>query len=115
MRELKSSMNISSAYGLDTNKQKQRHKQYKEKHKEEKKEIQSDYYIMHRDELLEKQRVRGKSYYEKNKEKYLTKYVCECGCTISNMEKTRHLKTIKHKNLMNTQSNLNIPISLSVI
>ena len=43
------------------------------------------------------------------------KYQCECSCIISKSSKFHHLKTKNHKNLMDAQSILNIPISCSAI
>jgi len=46
--------------------------------------------------MLKKKKLNDKAYYEKNKEKI----VCECGCIVSKFEKSRHIKSKKHQNLM---------------
>jgi len=50
----------------------------------------------YREKNKEKKKLIDKAYYEKNKEKIM----CECGCTISKIDKSRHIKSKKHQNLM---------------
>ena len=49
-----------------------------------------------RDILLEK----GRNYYHNNKERYLEKVKCECGCIFSQQHLLSHKKTKKHQDLL---------------
>jgi len=66
-------------------------------------EKQKEYYDVNRDKIKEKQ----KEYYDVNKdiiaEKGKIKYTCCCGSTIRGGEKTRHEKSHKHLNYVNTK------------
>lgn len=61
-------------------------------------EYRKNYYNIHLNELLDYQ----KNYREENHNEILnwknTKYDCDCGSSYSNVNKSRHLKTEKHKN-----------------
>ena len=50
----------------------------------------------YREKNAEKKRLNDKAYYEKNKEEI----ICECGCSISKFNKSRHIKSKKHQTLM---------------
>jgi hypothetical protein len=71
---------------------------------EEYKERDREYYINHREERLEYRRLN----YENNREKILEQqaqpYQCECGSTTTSNHKTRHFKSKKHQNYINSQS-----------
>ena len=52
------------------------------------------------EELMDKKRT----YYNENKNEILERkkdeFICECGCTYKRTSKARHMKSTKHKNLM---------------
>ena len=74
-----------------------------EANKEEVLEQQREYYNKNKQMILE----REKKYREKNKEtikQYKNKKIaCDCGCEIAQGNKTRHMKSQKHKDLMDEQ------------
>lgn len=65
-----------------------------------------NYYQANKDEKIEK----SKQYYELNREKILEKHkeklICECGSNYTKSNKIQHLKTNKHKNFKNLQTDL---------
>lgn len=61
-------------------------------YKEEKKIYDKEY----REKNKEIKLKRNKEYYEKNKEEIM----CECGCMVTKFNKSRHIKSLKHKELM---------------
>jgi len=82
------------------------------------KKMNKDRYEANKEEVLQQQKI----YYEKNQPKMIErvnkyreankeairqyrseKVKCECGCVISQCNRTRHKKTQKHKDLMNEQ------------
>ena len=68
-----------------------------------------DYYETHKEQHLEAVR----KYREENRERIAAKFretiKCSCGCTINKYNMPRHLKSLKHQNLMNTEkSQVNI-------
>ena len=83
------------------------------------KENSSDYYIKHRDEILQNvQQYRlensenvkeyQKKYREANKERLRNeKHVCVCGASMKKYESSRHMKSQKHINYIT-----NIPIEV---
>jgi hypothetical protein len=88
---------------------------YQELHKEHIKEQKKEYYQANREDTLIKNRInyemnkeatlkQQKKYYEKNKDKRLAyskeKITCECGCIFARNNKSDHLKSQKHINLM---------------
>jgi len=91
-------------------------KLYQEEHKIEIKNQRKEYRIKNIDNINKKQkeyRIKNidkilndrKIFYENNKEKILEnqklKIICECGAEINKNEKSRHMKTDKHNNLIN--------------
>ena len=72
-------------------------KEYYQQNKDKLDENHKDYYEQNKDKILEY----NKDYYQKNKDIILQrnkeKITCECGAYICQGEKTRHLKTQKHK------------------
>ena len=86
--------------------------------KEHHNKMNKDRYEANKDKVLEQQREyynknkqmileREKKYREKNKEtikQYKNKKIaCDCGCEIAQGNKTRHMKSQKHKDLMDEQ------------
>ncbi len=88
-------------------------KQYYKDHINEKREYEKQYMSIpeNREKRNEYQKQYKKDNYEKNKEhvKQLRSqpFVCECGCTIQIQEKTRHIKTQQHINLMSQKEEQN--------
>ena len=97
-------------------------KEYYEDNKEiileKRKEYKKGYYEDNKETILEKKKEyyeenkeiiaeRNKRYYEENKEiineKRKEKVECDCGCIIRKDELVRHLKTQRHKDLMEKQ------------
>lgn len=68
---------------------------YKQQHSEELKEWNKQYYQHHADEIREKQ-----------KEWHATKITCACGSIFSQGNKSKHLRTKKHKDYQLTQLGL---------
>ena len=70
-----------------------------------KKEYDKQIYEAKKDKILENK----KQYYINNKEELLKKkkmrIICECGCETSVGDKLIHMKSVKHKNLMEIKSN----------
>jgi DNA repair exonuclease SbcCD ATPase subunit len=92
-------------------------KQYKEEHEEEISEYKKQYYEQNKEELLkyqqqyreqnkEEKSEYNKQYYEQNKEKIKEmnnqKINCECGGKYTNCNKSRHMKSKKHTDYLNT-------------
>jgi hypothetical protein len=71
-------------------------KLYRETNKEIISEKAKEYRQTHK-ELIAKQQQKK---YENNKNKYLEKIKCECGCEICKCSLKEHMKTKKHINLM---------------
>jgi hypothetical protein len=86
---------------------KEYYKKYREEHKEYFKTKDEKYYEEHKEELTQKQ----KEHYEKNKEKINETIKCECGANHSRQNKSRHLKTPKHFNFVQSKNILSSPIS----
>lgn len=89
-------------------------KEYYLKHKGDRLEYRKKYYKeniekieAHRKEYakLNKEKIREKKklYYEKSKEKIMEKITCECGSIIARCERTRHERTKKHTNFVNSK------------
>lgn len=104
--ELKSTMNINKAHEEDKT---LKWKKHEELHKEERKKAKHDYYVNHKDQLLERSH---KNYIEKRKEEMAEKYqqnkdvinarrkekyTCNCGSTLRTSDKACHEKTKKHQ------------------
>lgn len=70
----------------ETNKEKA--KKYRNARKEEIKEKKKEWYEQHKDEISKKKKV---------------KYTCECGLTLTKASKSRHEKSQKHINYMNSK------------
>jgi hypothetical protein len=80
-------------------------KEYYKNNIEKKKEYDAQYQQINKDKILENK----KQYYLNNKEELLQKrkirIICECGCETSVGDKRIHMKSVKHKNLMEIKSN----------
>ena len=61
------------------------------------KEYKKKYDKEYREKNNEKKKENNKEYYEKNKEEI----ICECGCITTKFNKSRHIKSLKHKQLIN--------------
>ena len=80
---------------------------YKE-YREDNKEQYLEYHKQYREINKEKFVILQKKWYAKNKEKWLKdqkqyraiKYTCECGTTLRNDSKYKHLKSKKHRELL---------------
>ena len=59
-----------------------------------------EYKKLYRENNKERIKEQSKLYYEQNKERINSTCICECGCEITKGKKPRHLKTAKHKRLM---------------
>ncbi len=88
-------------------KMKEKDKKYRENNKEKIKEYREknkDDMQKYRDNNREKIKEKDKKYYENNKEKIneknREKIICECGCVTSKGSLSRHLRSDKHKKLM---------------
>ena len=80
------------------------HKEHYIKNRERNLNYRKNYYNENKDRVLEQK----KNYYNENKDKikeYRSQIIeCECGSTIQLPEKSRHLKTKKHQDFLNSQS-----------
>tara|TARA_R110000823_G_scaffold102209_1_gene219262 strand:- start:864 stop:1391 length:528 start_codon:yes stop_codon:yes gene_type:complete len=80
-------------------------KKYKEKNKDKIKEYKKEYYkeynIYNKDKIKEYKKEYRENNIDKIKEQKARKYVCECGATLSESNKARHLKSIKHLSAFN--------------
>ena len=85
-------VNKNSAIDKYNNKQEYDREHY-QLHKEEKKQ----YYQDNKEKLV----IYKKEYYQNNKDEINKPITCECGCKILTMNMYRHLKTKKHKSLIN--------------
>ncbi len=65
-----------------------------------------EYYEQNKEKIQEYYKGYSKKYYEQNKEKIEEKYelniVCDCGCTIQKGCFSRHLKSKKHAQMINS-------------
>ena len=84
---------------------KQKRKQYKIQYKLDNDEFIKKNDKIYRDNNKEKIREKDRIYYNKNREKRLeqnkVEIMCECGCLIRKVTKSRHKKSKKHLKLMN--------------
>ena len=71
-------------------------KEYRLKHKEHKTEYAKEYNIKHKERLSEQKKV----YYAKRIDELRKQVVSECGTTVSKQCLNKHLKTSKHKTLL---------------
>ena len=76
-------------------------KQYHQEHKEDVKKHRKQYYQENKEDILKHQN----EYREKNRQlirdRKRQKHICECGNIVLYSDKSRHLKTAIHKNLLN--------------
>ena len=72
----------------------ERNRQYDKDNIDKVKLRRKEYAKAHREE----NQLYYKTYYEKNKNHYLEKHICGCGGSYRVYDKTKHFKTIKHKN-----------------
>jgi hypothetical protein len=79
-------------------------REYHYKHQEKRSEYHKLYYEINTDKIKE----HGKQYREKNAEKIKEKkaqtFTCECGCSLTIVAKSRHIKTKKHLDLMEAKN-----------
>jgi len=73
--------------------------------KVKKKESNRKWREEHIEEVLRKQKINGKIYNEKNKEKRKEPIKCECGNIISKYNIARHIKTKKHQDYIKNNNN----------
>ncbi len=87
-------------YWID-NRQKisEQRKQYRENNKQTITEQQKQYYENNKETILEK----TKQYRENNKEKRKIKIECECGSLVRKSDISKHRKSIKHQNYINSK------------
>ena len=71
-------------------------KEYREINKDKINEKNKEYYEQNINKILKYQ----EEYRDNNKEKINEKHQCECGDCYSNVNKSHHLKTIKHQNYL---------------
>ena len=88
-----SQLNMVRAYMTDE-KKKEYNKEHYEQNKDKKLENNKVYYESHKDKYRE--------YYENNKQKKKEKITCECGCISTKNDISRHLKSQRHLNAINT-------------
>jgi predicted GIY-YIG superfamily endonuclease len=100
MREMKCNMNMIRAHTTSEEKRQQK-KEYFEQNKQQKKEYDEQYYENNK----EKKKEYVKEYYEQNREeineKRKQKLICDCGCEIRKDNLQRHLRSMKHINIIN--------------
>jgi hypothetical protein len=105
MREMKANMNMIRAYLTEeerTQQNREYSEQYRENNKERIKQYQEQYQEQYRkEENKEHRKEYDKQYREQNKEKLNKKIICVCGCQIVERNLPRHLKTMKHINIIN--------------
>ncbi len=77
-------------------------KQYHKNNKDKINKMRKLSYLINKEKIKDK----IKDYYQNNKEKVKerrqTKFICECGSEICKGDKAKHIKTLKHKQLMET-------------
>jgi glucosamine 6-phosphate synthetase-like amidotransferase/phosphosugar isomerase protein len=92
-------------------------KKYNDSHKKENSEQSKKYYEEHKNEIIEqtkkyaeenKEKIKKNKdeWYQKNKEKILEKqkqlYICECGSEVRCAGKSKHNRSLKHKQFLDT-------------
>ena len=78
-------------------------REYREKTKEHRIEYNKNWYQQHKDrEEFRNKKIAAR---EASKEKAQQVYHCECGSNIKRYEKSRHLKSNKHKEYMSNKTN----------
>ena len=98
----------------------ERVKKYSIENTERIKQKRKEYYIENKDIVLERHKAykvsnrdkvlqNKKNYYYENKDNKIKEYrsreiECECGSTFKLVKKSRHIKTNKHQNFLNSQS-----------
>ena len=97
---------IKEYYDNNAEKIKEQRKEYYENNAEKIREQKKEYY----DNNAEKIKERHKDYYDNNaekiKERNNTKCECECGGKYTNQNKSKHIKTNKHKKYLNENKDL---------
>ena len=85
---------------------KEKYKEQKKRYCQKNKEKMKEYNRTHYQENKEKMKEYYKEYYKENKneisEKNKVKVLCDCGCDVVKKSLSRHIKTRKHIDLMNT-------------
>jgi hypothetical protein len=75
-------------------------KEYRKINKEKLQDNRKEYYAENKEKILEHVKEYKKDNKEKIKESKSIKCICECGCEIRKCEKARHIRSIKHNNLL---------------
>jgi len=87
---------------INKEKKKENDKKYNENNKQKIQEYHKEW----REDNKEKKRSKDKEYYELNKQKIhennKEKITCNCGCIVCKITLSRHIKSIKHQELMKT-------------
>ena len=86
---------------LNIDKISEKNKEYRILNKDKISEKNKEIYNLNKDKILKKQ----KEYYNKNKESIYKKITCECGALITKHGLSRHRKTNKHINFINSANN----------
>jgi len=105
MEEYKPSLNIIKAQREEEEKKeycKEYDKKYRETNKEEILEKQKKYRETNKEDISERQKRRYKTNKEDINEKKKVKVSCECGSTVRKADITKHYKSKKHINFINT-------------
>ncbi len=79
---------------------KEKRKEYREQHRDKIKEYMVKYWNENKTKLLEQK----KEYRAQNRERLYEKHTCPCGGRYTNQHKTRHIKTLKHQEYLNQQT-----------
>ena len=92
-------LNRIRAY-LSEETRKEYHKEYHKEYYEENREQKKKYYKEHKEEIRKKHKKYYETYKEEIAEKQKEKYTCDCGSTLTKQHKTRHEKTQKHEDYL---------------
>jgi len=78
-------------------------KEYEQEHKQEIKERKKEYEQEHKQEIKERKKEYHQEHKQELKEKRNVKHNCECGSIYSYGDKSKHFRTTKHLNYINSQ------------
>jgi len=119
INELNANMNAIKSYTSDEEKKgynqqyyqknMEQIKQYYQENNEQIKQYNQQYYQENTEHILERKKKYNKQnneqikqyyqqYYQEKKNYFLEKHICSCGSTYRICDKSKHFKTIKHKN-----------------
>jgi len=73
---------------------------WREDNPDREKQAKKDYTTKHRDKILQNHKDRYNANKTNINEKRKEKMTCECGCIVRKADITKHIKTMKHHNLM---------------